>query len=75
MLRCASFGEPGAVSRDWRALDEPVRVPHSGNAGFAVAKDSREPVVIVEGLERYVTAEDGPGAAELLRPPDEDLFA
>jgi coenzyme F420-0:L-glutamate ligase/coenzyme F420-1:gamma-L-glutamate ligase len=38
-------------------------------------KDSREPVVIVEGLERYVTAEDGPGAAELLRPPDEDLFA
>jgi coenzyme F420-0:L-glutamate ligase/coenzyme F420-1:gamma-L-glutamate ligase len=39
------------------------------------AKDSREPVVIVEGLERYVTARDGPGAAELLRPRDEDLFA
>jgi len=43
-------------------------------AELARAKDSREPVVIVEGLERYVTAQDGPGAAELLRPLGEDLF-
>jgi coenzyme F420-0:L-glutamate ligase/coenzyme F420-1:gamma-L-glutamate ligase len=38
------------------------------------AKDSREPVVIVEGLERYVTEEDGAGAAALLRSREEDLF-
>ena len=39
------------------------------------AKDSREPVVIVDGLERYFTDDDGPGAAALLRPLDEeDLF-
>jgi coenzyme F420-0:L-glutamate ligase/coenzyme F420-1:gamma-L-glutamate ligase len=38
------------------------------------AKDSREPVVVIDGLERYVTDEDGPGAAALLRPLDEDLF-
>jgi coenzyme F420-0:L-glutamate ligase/coenzyme F420-1:gamma-L-glutamate ligase len=44
-------------------------------ADLARAKDSREPVVVVEGLERYVTAQDGPGAAELLRPRSEDLFA
>ena len=31
-------------------------------------------VVVVRGLERYVTAEDGPGAAELIRPIAEDLF-
>ena len=43
-------------------------------ADLARAKDSREPVVIIDGLERFVTAEDGPGAAELLRPLDEDLF-
>jgi len=43
-------------------------------ADLARAKDSREPVVIVDGLERFVTADDGPGAVELLRPLDEDLF-
>jgi coenzyme F420-0:L-glutamate ligase/coenzyme F420-1:gamma-L-glutamate ligase len=46
----------------------------AATADFARAKDSREPVVILDGLERFVTAEDGPGAAELLRPLDEDLF-
>jgi coenzyme F420-0:L-glutamate ligase/coenzyme F420-1:gamma-L-glutamate ligase len=43
-------------------------------ADLARAKDSREPVVIVEGLERYVCEDDGPGAVALLRPLDEDLF-
>jgi hypothetical protein len=28
----------------------------------------------VRGLERYVTREDGPGAAALRRPAAEDLF-
>jgi len=43
-------------------------------ADLARAKDSREPVVIVEGLERFATAADGPGAAALLRPLEEDMF-
>jgi len=43
-------------------------------ADLARAKDSREPVVLIEGLERFITAEDGPGAAALLRPLAEDLF-
>jgi coenzyme F420-0:L-glutamate ligase / coenzyme F420-1:gamma-L-glutamate ligase len=43
-------------------------------ADLARAKDSREPVVIIEGLERFASAEDGPGAAALLRPLAEDLF-
>jgi coenzyme F420-0:L-glutamate ligase/coenzyme F420-1:gamma-L-glutamate ligase len=30
--------------------------------------------VLVRGLERFVTAGDGPGAAALVRPADEDLF-
>jgi coenzyme F420-0:L-glutamate ligase/coenzyme F420-1:gamma-L-glutamate ligase len=38
------------------------------------AKDSREPVVLVDGLERFLTDEDGPGAAALLRPLHEDMF-
>jgi coenzyme F420-0:L-glutamate ligase / coenzyme F420-1:gamma-L-glutamate ligase len=41
---------------------------------LARAKDSREPVVVVDGLDRFLTDEDGPGARELLRPLDEDMF-
>jgi coenzyme F420-0:L-glutamate ligase/coenzyme F420-1:gamma-L-glutamate ligase len=38
-------------------------------------KDSGEPVVLIEGLERFLTAADGPGAAALVRPLREDLFS
>jgi coenzyme F420-0:L-glutamate ligase/coenzyme F420-1:gamma-L-glutamate ligase len=37
-------------------------------------KASRVPAAIVRGLGRHVSAEDGPGAAALRRPPEEDLF-
>lgn len=37
-------------------------------------KTSHVPVAIVRGLERFVSADDGPGAASLRRPTDEDLF-
>lgn len=37
-------------------------------------KASRVPAAIVRGLERFVTADDGPGAAALRRPRDQDLF-
>ena len=41
---------------------------------LARAKDSREPVVVVEGLNRHLSQEDGPGVAPLLRPLTEDMF-
>src|SRR4029077_5439665 len=44
-------------------------------ADLARGKDERVPAVRLAGLERLVTAEDGPGAAELLRSRDEALFA
>jgi coenzyme F420-0:L-glutamate ligase / coenzyme F420-1:gamma-L-glutamate ligase len=37
-------------------------------------KDAGEPAVLVRGLERFVTADDGPGATALVRPVEEDLF-
>lgn len=46
----------------------------AGAADLARGKDSREPVVVVRGLASWVTGDDGPGAAALVRPPDEDLF-
>lgn len=46
----------------------------AGAADLARAKDSREPVVLIEGAGRLVTADDGRGAAALRRPREEDLF-
>ena len=46
----------------------------AASAELARAKDSREPVAILSGLERYVMPQDGPGAAALLRAAEEDLF-
>jgi coenzyme F420-0:L-glutamate ligase/coenzyme F420-1:gamma-L-glutamate ligase len=43
-------------------------------ADLAREKDQGVPVVIVSGLERFVTSSDGPGAAVLRRPEAEDLF-
>jgi coenzyme F420-0:L-glutamate ligase / coenzyme F420-1:gamma-L-glutamate ligase len=37
-------------------------------------KDAGRPVVLVRGLERHVTPDDGPGARALVRPAQEDLF-
>ena len=54
----------------WLAVADAI----AGFADLARAKDSREPVVIVEGLQRFVTQADGPGALALLRPLAEDLF-
>ncbi len=53
----------------WRVADAAAAC-----ADLARAKDSREPVVILDGLERYISDEDGPGAVALLRPLQEDLF-
>jgi len=43
-------------------------------ADLVRSKDSRIPAVIVRGLDRFVTPDDGPGAVALRRPRSEDLF-
>ena len=67
-------GRTDARGLELRATWLAVADAAAATADLARAKDSREPVVIIDGLERYVTAEDGPGAAALLRPLEEDLF-
>jgi coenzyme F420-0:L-glutamate ligase/coenzyme F420-1:gamma-L-glutamate ligase len=56
----------------WIALADQI----AGAADLVRGKDSRQPVVVVSGLDRHVLPpdDDGPGAAALLRPADEDLF-
>jgi coenzyme F420-0:L-glutamate ligase / coenzyme F420-1:gamma-L-glutamate ligase len=43
-------------------------------ADLVRGKDTREPAVRIRGLERYVTADDGPGAGALVRALADDLF-
>jgi coenzyme F420-0:L-glutamate ligase / coenzyme F420-1:gamma-L-glutamate ligase len=67
-------GRTDSVGLQLRATWLAVADAAAATADLARAKDSREPVVIIEGLERFITVEDGPGAAALLRPLAEDLF-
>jgi coenzyme F420-0:L-glutamate ligase / coenzyme F420-1:gamma-L-glutamate ligase len=67
-------GRADSVGLELRATWLAVADAAAATADLARAKDSREPVVVIDGLNRFVTAEDGPGAVALLRPLDEDLF-
>jgi coenzyme F420-0:L-glutamate ligase/coenzyme F420-1:gamma-L-glutamate ligase len=46
----------------------------AGLADLARRKNAAEPVVLIRGADRYVTPEDGPGVAPLLRERSLDLF-
>ncbi|MGH2853857.1 MAG: coenzyme F420-0:L-glutamate ligase [Solirubrobacteraceae bacterium] len=67
-------GRADSAGRELQATWLAVADAIAATADLARAKDSREPVVILDGLERFTTAEDGPGAAALLRPLEQDLF-
>ena len=67
-------GRLDAGGRELRATAIAVADSAAGAADLARAKDGRRPAVLVRGLGRLVTREDGPGAAALRRPPAEDLF-
>jgi coenzyme F420-0:L-glutamate ligase / coenzyme F420-1:gamma-L-glutamate ligase len=67
-------GRQDSEGRELRATWLAVADAVAALADLARAKDSREPVVVVDGLERFVGEDDGPGARALLRPLDEDLF-
>lgn len=67
-------GRPDANGRELEATLIAVADEAAAAADLVRDKDSRIPVVILRGLDRFVTPEDGPGAAALRRPRDEDLF-
>jgi coenzyme F420-0:L-glutamate ligase / coenzyme F420-1:gamma-L-glutamate ligase len=67
-------GRHDAHGRELKATWIAIADQAASAADLARTKDSREPIVIVSGLERHVVDDDGPGAAALVRPPDEDLF-
>ena len=60
--------------RELRATWVAVADQVASAADLARRKDAAQPAVVVKGLDRHVTEDDGPGAASLLRPQGEDLF-
>jgi coenzyme F420-0:L-glutamate ligase / coenzyme F420-1:gamma-L-glutamate ligase len=60
--------------RELAATIDAVADQAASAAALARDKAGREAVVVVRGLDRYVTEEDGPGAIAIVRPLAEDLF-
>ena len=67
-------GRPDAYGRELRVTEIAIADAVAAAADLARAKDSREPAVLLRGLGRFITDADGPGAAALRRPRDQDLF-
>jgi coenzyme F420-0:L-glutamate ligase / coenzyme F420-1:gamma-L-glutamate ligase len=67
-------GRRDAHGRELQATAIAVADAVAGAADLARAKDASQPVVLVRGLSRLVTPDDGPGAAALRRPAADDLF-
>jgi coenzyme F420-0:L-glutamate ligase/coenzyme F420-1:gamma-L-glutamate ligase len=67
-------GQRDSTGRELRATWIAVADQAAAAADLARRKDSGEAVVLVRGLERHITVDDGPGAAALVRPEEQDLF-
>lgn len=68
-------GLPDRAGRELQATAIAVADQAAAAADLARGgKDAGHPAVVVRGLGRFVTAADGPGAAALVRPREEDLF-
>jgi coenzyme F420-0:L-glutamate ligase/coenzyme F420-1:gamma-L-glutamate ligase len=67
-------GRADAHGRALTATEVAIADQLASAADLARTKDSQEPVVVIRGADRYVTPEDGPGAAALRRPRALDLF-
>lgn len=67
-------GGTDAYGRELRATIIAVADLLAATADLARRKDGQQPVVLVRGAGRHVTAEDGPGVAPLIREPEHDLF-
>ena len=67
-------GSTDHEGRELAATVDAIADQAASAAALARDKAGREAVVVVRGLDRYVTEADGPGAAAIVRPLAEDLF-
>jgi coenzyme F420-0:L-glutamate ligase/coenzyme F420-1:gamma-L-glutamate ligase len=67
-------GERDVQGRELAATVEAVADAATAAASLVRHKAGGEAIVVVRGLERYVTVDDAAGAAAIVRPEAEDLF-
>ncbi|MGH2835674.1 MAG: coenzyme F420-0:L-glutamate ligase [Solirubrobacteraceae bacterium] len=67
-------GRIDAAGREMHATVIAVADLMAATADLARRKDASQPVVLLRGVEEYVTVEDGPGIRLLLRERSQDLF-
>ncbi|HEU5143116.1 MAG TPA: coenzyme F420-0:L-glutamate ligase [Solirubrobacterales bacterium] len=67
-------GRQDATGRELNATLIAIADEAAAAADLVRDKASRVPAAVVRGLNRYVNAADGPGAAALRRPREDDLF-
>jgi len=67
-------GRTDALGRKLRATWIAVADELAAAADLARTKDGALPVIVVRGADRHVGADDGPGAAAMIRPESQDLF-
>ncbi|MGZ5326472.1 MAG: coenzyme F420-0:L-glutamate ligase, partial [Solirubrobacterales bacterium] len=67
-------GRADAAGRRLEATEIALADQIAAAADLVRDKDSRIPGAVIAGLGHLVTADDGPGAAAMQRPPTEDLF-
>jgi coenzyme F420-0:L-glutamate ligase/coenzyme F420-1:gamma-L-glutamate ligase len=69
------LGRPDRSGRELEATAIAIGDEAAAAADLARAgKDAGEPVVVLSGLERFVSDDDGPGAAAIVRALADDLF-
>jgi coenzyme F420-0:L-glutamate ligase/coenzyme F420-1:gamma-L-glutamate ligase len=67
-------GTPDADGRPLEGTIVAIADEIASAVDLVTGKSKNLPVAIVRGLAHYVTVEDGPGAASMVRPPEEDMF-
>jgi coenzyme F420-0:L-glutamate ligase/coenzyme F420-1:gamma-L-glutamate ligase len=67
-------GRPDAYGSKLEATVIAIADELAATADLARAKDASQPVVLLKGVGRHTTVEDGPGAGALIRARDHDLF-
>ena len=67
-------GLPDSAGRELHATIIAIADEAAAAADLVRAKNSREPAVRLRGLQRHITAEDGPGVVALVRRREHDLF-
>jgi len=67
-------GRTDANDRQLKATVLAIADELAAAADLARAKDRMQPIVLIEGAQRFVTDGDGPGARALIRPEPDDLF-